>query len=129
MVSKQDQQVYEAVLARDRLMYWGMQNAENPVFDLSLEAWLATDPWVCVAPIVDPSVLGHCSGQMERDHIHEHHGGTKAKRALTTLETLSILCRHHHQDGWATSHRDELRSYIKEANERYRTFTDRPSTR
>lgn len=120
MVTKAERLIYERVLLRDRLMTWDMEDAENPVFQMSPDYYLSTDPWVCVARIIDPSTLGTCSGEMERDHVHTHTGGTKGKRAATTMETLVILCHHHHQDGWATSHRPEIRTYIKEANERYR---------
>jgi len=119
VVSKAEQAIYEAVLERDRLTVWLSQG------DVGLLAWLATEPWVCVAPVIDPSQSGTCSGAMERDHVHSHTGGTKGKRPPTTMETLVILCHHHHQNGWATSHRPRIRTYIKEANERYRAFTDR----
>ena len=123
-MNRQERLIYELVLERDRVMYWEMNHFENPVWDVSLEAWLMTDPWVCAAPVIDLSQLGRCSGEMERDHVHEHAGGTKGKRAPTTMETLVILCHHHHQDGWATAHRPEIRTYIKEANERYRDVSD-----
>lgn len=121
MVSAKEREVYEAVLERDRLTTWQAYSRRlwSPA-TADFQAWLATEPWVCVAPLIDPSQWGTCSGAMERDHVHSHTGGTKAKRAPTTMETLVILCHHHHQDGWATSHRPEIRTYIKEANERYR---------
>lgn len=115
MVSKQEQRIYDQVLERDQVMYWKLR----PVEMLTLAEWLMTDPWVCVAPLLGAS--DRCSGEMERDHIWEHAGGTKGDRAPTTMETLVILCHHHHQDGWATAHRPELREYIKRANERYRS--------
>jgi hypothetical protein len=118
MVTKQEQLIYEMVLERDRVMTY----ANDPIDQLhygSLEKFLMDEPWVCVAPIIDPNQSGPCSGEMERDHVHQHAGGTRSKRPLTTMETLVILCHHHHQDGWATSHRPEIRDYIKEANERY----------
>jgi hypothetical protein len=122
MVSKQDQLVYEMVLERDRVMFWNeyVSKFDQPM--LSLAEWLTADPWVCVAVIIDPSEWGTCSGEMTRDHVHEHTGGTKGKRAVTTMETVIILCRHHHLNGWATSHRDILRTYIKEANARYEAW-------
>lgn len=126
MVSREDREVYEAVLERDRLMTW-LARDEKPH---RLQAWLMTDPWVCAMPLIAPSrdlspaLWGLCSGEMQRDHVHVHAGGTKAKRADTTMETLVILCRHHHLNGWATSHRPEIRQYIKEANERYRNHKD-----
>lgn len=128
MVSKADQLVYEMVLDRDRRIAFERMYLRGP-----LDSYLASDPWVCVAPMVDKgwprvdlNVSLKCSGEMTRDHVHEHTGGTKGKRAPTTMETVIILCRHHHLNGWATSHREEIRTYIKEANERYRSLTDRP---
>jgi hypothetical protein len=122
MVTKKEREVYEKVLDRDRWMTWqsGVVRTTR-----GYEAWLMTDPEVCMAPIIDSSPLERCFGAMERDHVHSHTGGTKGKRAPTTMATLVILCHRHHQDGWATSHRPEIREYIIEANERYRAFTDR----
>lgn len=125
-MNKRDELVYEQVLERDRLMAFERMYLTGP-----LEAYLASDPWVCAAPmidrwpLVDLNVSVTCSGAMERDHVHSHTGGTKGKRAPTSMNNLVILCHHHHQDGWATSHRPEIRTYIEEANERYRAFTDR----
>lgn len=39
-------------------------------------------------------------------------GPMKGKRAPSDLKHLVSLCHHHHQDGWATSHRQELRAYL-----------------
>lgn len=119
MVSRKDQRVYEQVLERDRAMYWAKEVIDWPHtgYPIKLAAWMATDPWICVAQLLGAS--DHCSGDMTRDHVHEHEGGTKGKRALTTMETVVILCRHHHLDGWATAHRTQIREYIKEANRRY----------
>jgi hypothetical protein len=125
MVSKQEELVYERVLDRDRFMVWdflvGQPRPRNYVV-ATIEAYLAENPWVCVASIIDPSQSGRCSGEMERDHVWPHTGGTKSKRPPTTMETVVILCHHHHQNGWATSHRPEIRAYIVEANERYRAY-------
>lgn len=125
MVSKKEQVAYEQVLERDRLMTWlsGLVHTFR-----GLDAWLATDPEICMAPVIDRSLSDHCSGAMERDHVHSHTGGTKGKRAPTTIDNLVILCHHHHQDGWATAHRPQIREYIKEANERYRDLAGRPAS-
>lgn len=122
MVTRAERLIYEMVLERDRVMFWAMNDAENPVWDIRLDQFLISDPWICVAPIIDPSQLGRCSGEMERDHVWEHAGGTKGVRPPTTMETLVILCHHHHQNGWATSHRPEIREYIQKANEQWRTI-------
>lgn len=124
MVTKSEQAIYDAVLERDRMMTYEAGRQE-PWHDLAF--YLSLDPWVCMAPLIrerfEPrSRLEQCSGEMERDHVHTHTGGTKSKRPPTTMETLVILCHHHHQNGWATGHRPEIRIYIKEANERYKAL-------
>ena len=121
MVTRIERLVYGMVLERDRVMAW--ERATRSLHEgeyKSLTEYLMDEPWVCVAPLVDSNEWGKCSGEMQRDHVHEHTGGTKSKRAPTTMETVVILCRHHHLNGWATSHRPEIRTYIKEANERYK---------
>lgn len=130
MVTPKERAVYEAVLERDRMMFWeflkeGARQRSLP-FNLSLPEWQMQAHWVCMAPVIDFSQWDRCSGEMERDHVHSHTGGTKGKRATTDMDHLVILCHHHHQDGWATSHRPEIRTYIKEANERYRDRSGRP---
>lgn len=121
MVTRAERLVYEAVLDRDRLMYWDSVLKGWLTRHQSFEAWLMSDPWICVARLIDPRQSVNCSGEMTRDHVHEHTGGTKAKRPPTTMETVVILCQAHHLNSrWATSHRPEIRTYIKEANERYK---------
>lgn len=115
MVSKKDQMVYEQVLERDQLMTW-----ESPLYRgrRSFIGFLMTSPEVCVAPLLGAS--DHCSGPMTRDHVHQHAGGTKGKRAPTTMDTVVMLCWNHHLGNWAVTHRPQLREYIQRANERYR---------
>jgi len=73
MVSKKEQKVYEEVLHRDRVMTWDNHDLQNPTFLLtSFLAWMSGEPWVCVAPLIDPSQWGHCSGEMTRAHVHSH---------------------------------------------------------
>ena len=131
MVTQKERAIYEKVLERDRLVVWWktMEQSGIPGPWVTLDLWMSRDPWVCVAPIIDPNQSGRCSGAMERDHVHSHTGGTKGKRPLTTMETLVILCRHHHQDGWATAHRPEIRKYIAEANEAYENLRVLPDRR
>lgn len=31
---------------------------------------------------------------------------------ITRLDAVVILCEHHHLDGWATSHKPDLRAYL-----------------
>lgn len=117
MVTRAERLIYEQVLLRDRYMTLLFEGGT------SFEAFLSNDPWICVAPIIDPNQLERCSGEMERDHVWEHAGGTKGVRPPTTLDTVVILCSYHHRDsGWATSHRPEIRGYIRSANERYKQF-------
>lgn len=125
MVSQKEQAVYDEVLKRDRLMaYWkAIRHINGPI--KSEAEYLAGDPWICVAVLIDQRLWGTCSGEMERDHVHTHTGGTKGKRPETTMETLVILCHHHHQNGWATSHRPEIREYIKEANKKWSRASSR----
>jgi len=117
-VNRQDRLIYAMVLERDQVMTWAaMPFPGKP----RLAEYLMSDPWVCVAPLIDRSQSGLCSGEMTRDHVHEHTGGTKGKRPPTTMETVVILCQGHHLNSfWATSHRPAIRAYIREANERYR---------
>lgn len=115
MVSRAERLVYEQVRDRDIFMWWTRMRPA-----VGLNAFLVTTTGICTAPLIDRSVSGTCSGRVTFDHVHAHAGGTKAKRAPTSPETLVSLCEHHHLwSGWATSHRPELRVYIKEANEDY----------
>lgn len=65
----------------------------------------------CVGPRLDPGIDA-CSGWLERDHVPKV--SRKARREETSLGTVVLLCRHHHQDGWATSHRPLLRDFLAE---------------
>ena len=76
----------------------------------------------CVAVIIDPRI-DQCQrrfGQpcqptdplaLTLDHVQEGYG-RMGKRAPSTASNLVSLCWHHHLDGWATSHRPELRAYL-----------------
>lgn len=46
------------------------------------------------------------------DHVKE--APRMGKRAPSDAAHLVVLCWHHHMDGWATAHRPELRSYLRE---------------
>ena len=56
-----------------------------------------------------------CSGALTLDHIQEGYG-RMGKRAPSDPAHLVTLCWHHHLDGWATSHRPELRAYLEGVN-------------
>jgi hypothetical protein len=126
MVTKAERLIYEQVLERDRLLFWEWV---LPLNQTSFAEWKAHDPWVCAArtmAVIASQESGLCSGVMTRDHVHTHTGGTKGKRPETSMETVLILCSFHHLNSpWAVTHRPRIRTYIKEANERYRVFADR----
>lgn len=66
------------------------------------------DWFACIAPrlgATDP-----CDGPIELDHVKDQ--PRMGKRAPSDPAHLASLCHHHHQDGWATSHRPELRAYL-----------------
>lgn len=52
-----------------------------------------------------------CSGPATLDHVQDGYG-RMGKRAPSDAAHLVTLCAHHHLDGWATSHRPELRAYL-----------------
>ena len=60
--------------------------------------WLGADP-------------GDCRGRLTLDHVKDQ--PRMGKRAPSDMAHLVALCGHHHLDGWATSHRPELREYLR----------------
>jgi len=56
-----------------------------------------------------------CSGPLTLDHVQDGYG-RMGLRAPSDPAHLVTLCAHHHLDGWATSHRPELRAYLQEVN-------------
>jgi hypothetical protein len=61
-------------------------------------------------------MLGHfpddfCQGRLTLDHVKDQ--PMIGKRAPSDMAHLVTLCWHHHLDGWATSHRPELRDYLR----------------
>jgi hypothetical protein len=63
----------------------------------------------CVAPRVDPGV-DPCEGPIHREHVR--YAAAMGGSRITTRNGVVLLCRHHHMDGWATSHKDGLRDYL-----------------
>lgn len=65
----------------------------------------------CVAPYLGGSLMD-CGGRDTLDHVkHEPRMG---KRAPSDMAHLVTLCESHHLwTGWATSHRPELREYLR----------------
>jgi hypothetical protein len=57
------------------------------------------------------NVWGPCDGPLTLDHVQDGYG-RMGKRAPSDRQHLVTLCRHHHLDGFATSHRPELREYL-----------------
>ena len=70
---------------------------------------LERDEYRCVAS--DLGVLDACSGRLTLDHVNDQ--PMMGKRAPSDRAHLATLCWHHHLDGWATSHRPELRAYLR----------------
>lgn len=83
----------------------------DPVTGPVRSAVLARDAG-CVAPRLDRSV-DLCAGRLTLDHVKDQ--PMMGKRAPSDAAHLVTLCWHHHLDGWATSHRPELRDYLRRA--------------
>ena len=69
----------------------------------------------CIAHLrlgLDPT--GPCYGRLTLDHVRDQ--PMMGKRAPSDMAHLVTLCEHHHLDGWATSHRPELRAYLEAVN-------------
>jgi len=80
MVTRTERLAYETTRVRDLWMTW-RRHPTN-----SFDEWLTRQNGVCVAPLLGAS--DPCSGRSTFDHVHQHSGGTKGKRAPTTPETL-----------------------------------------
>ena len=66
----------------------------------------------CLAPRLD-SFAGECHGRLTLDHVKDQ--PRMGKRAPSDARHLVTLCEWHHlESGWATSHRPELRFYLRE---------------
>jgi hypothetical protein len=68
----------------------------------------------CVAPIID-YFCDPCAGRLTLDHVQSGYG-RMGKRAPSDAAHLVTVCWHHHLDGWATSHRPDLREYLERVN-------------
>ena len=99
------------VMNRDKLRVLGTALDRSPHQPVKLDGR-------CVAWIIDPTEK--CSGKYTLDHVNWF--STRGKRAPSDLAHLVMLCEHHHLDyyeggkNWATSHRPELREYLKLVN-------------
>jgi len=83
----------------------GVTAADREVYD----AVLRRDGG-CVAPRIQPGI-DPCRGRLTREHVRPG-GGAMGMRRVTRVDAVVILCEHHHLDGWATSHKDDLRMYL-----------------
>jgi hypothetical protein len=63
----------------------------------------------CLAPRI--GARDECSGRLTLDHVKDQ--PMMGKRAPSDPAHLVTICWHHHLDGWATSHRPELRAYLR----------------
>lgn len=90
----------------------------DPVTPELRGAVMLRDGWRCVAPQLGAPDL--CAGRLTLDHVRDQpHVGDpvtkrKGRRAPSDPAHLVTLCWHHHLDGWATSHRPELREYLRQ---------------
>ena len=64
----------------------------------------------CRAPIIDPD-CDPCAGSLTREHVR--YSAAMGGRRLTVRTGMLCLCRHHHMDGWATSHKQAERDYLE----------------
>lgn len=79
----------------------------DPVTEQVRSAVLRRDAG-CVAPRLGATTL--CDGRLTLDHVKDQ--PMMGKRAPSDPRHLATLCWSHHMDGWATSHRPELRAYL-----------------
>src|SRR5512135_2668860 len=70
----------------------------------------------CIAPLVDPSLLGTCWGRSTLDHIKDQL--RMGKRPPSDEAHLVTLCQGHTEAGasagyqWNTAHRPQIRAYL-----------------
>ena len=85
---------------------------KDPVTHALRLAVLERDGERCVTTFIEwDQDIDACAGPLTLDHVQEGYG-RMGKRAPSRLDTLAVVCAHHHLDGWATSHRPELRAYL-----------------
>jgi hypothetical protein len=69
----------------------------------------------CVAPRLGGSFMD-CGGRSTLDHVKDE--PRMGVRAPSDMAHLVTLCEGHHLwTGWATSHRPELREYLRSVND------------
>ncbi len=91
----------------------------DPVTDETYWDVMHRDAGCVAATLGEPS---RCSGRLTLDHVRGqpaigslevNNEGGYGRRAPSDAAHLVTLCWHHHLDGWATSHRPELRDYLR----------------
>jgi hypothetical protein len=66
----------------------------------------------CVAVTLGESPAD-CGGRLTLDHVRDH-AAMGGKRAPSDPAHLVAMCEQHHLwNGWATSHKPELRQYLR----------------
>jgi hypothetical protein len=83
----------------------GLTPADRQVYDRVLQR-----DGTCVAPLL--GAQSPCRGPLTREHVRPGYGAMGMRR-VTRVDAVVILCAHHHLDGWATSHKPELRAYLE----------------
>jgi hypothetical protein len=69
---------------------------------------------MCVAPLLNPSTSGPCSGRLTLDHVPSRGKNALGKRAPSDERHLVTLCWGHHiETNWGTSHRGVERWYLE----------------
>ena len=85
----------------------------DPVSSRVAAAVLARDGR-CLAPSL--GATDPCAGRTTLDHVKDQ--PRMGRRAPSDPAHLVALCWHHHlESGWATSHRPELRAYLRAVSE------------
>lgn len=83
------------------------QTAEE---DKAIYAYVNDRDRGCRARDIDPS-CGPCRGRLEREHVR--YSAAMGGRRITVRGGVLLLCTKHHHDGWATSHKDAERAYLR----------------
>lgn len=104
----------ETVMVRDSYFAFRRQRAIKTWYEWSMKEN------GCLAPALDSSESGKCSGRLTLDHVRDQ--PMMGKKAPDDERHLVTLCESHHlwtQAGrnWATANRPLLREYLEEMYE------------